>query len=55
MTGVELEIVPGPSPDERAAIEAALVQLLDGEAAPPNAWWQAGVLEAVASDEPDAA
>ena len=44
----ELEITPEPSADERAAIEAAVAKLLDGdqEDAVPGAWWQACIVEA---------
>jgi hypothetical protein len=48
---VELEITPEPSPDERAAIEAAVAALLDGNAKPQSAWWHAGLPDA--SDDDD--
>ncbi len=45
--GVTFEITPEPTPDERAAIEAALAPLLAGGTTPTSAWWRAGILEAV--------
>jgi hypothetical protein len=54
MTGrPELEITPEPSPDERAAIEAAVAEVLNGESETRGAWWRAGVLDAADDDEPD--
>jgi len=44
---VELEIRPEPTPEERAAIVAALAELLRQEADGHGAWWEAGVREAV--------
>jgi hypothetical protein len=44
-----VEISPEPSPDERAAIEAALAELAE-EGQPLSAWWQAGV-DGAADDE----
>ena len=43
-----LEITPEPTPEERAAIEAAVAQALDGQpgGSAPAAWWEAGVREA---------
>ena len=35
---MELEITPEPSPDERAAIEAALSELLSESEQTPGAW-----------------
>jgi hypothetical protein len=46
----EIEITPEPSPEERAAIEAAVGSLL-GNRSEASAWWRAGVLES--SEEPD--
>ena len=54
MTVVELEITPDPTPAERAAIEAAVAELLAEEATPASPWWEAGVLDAVESDEAEA-
>lgn len=45
---MEHEIKPEPSPEERAAILAALERLLDGDAGPQayrSAWREAGVRE----------
>ena len=53
MTGVELDITPEPTPEERAAIGAALGSLLAREAVPPSTWWRAGVTESVEGDEQD--
>ena len=47
-TRSELEITPEPTAEERAAIEAAIAELLDGrgaEATLAAAWWRAGILE----------
>ena len=46
----EMEITPEPSPEERAAIEAAVASLL-GNHSEASAWWRAGVLES--TEEPD--
>jgi hypothetical protein len=46
----EIEITPEPSPEERAAIEAAVASLL-GNRLEASAWWRAGVLES--TEEPD--
>jgi hypothetical protein len=45
---IELEITPEPSPDERAAIEAALNGLtFDGHGSEVgDAWWRAGLCDA---------
>jgi hypothetical protein len=45
--GTEIEITPEPTPEERAAIVAALDQLAADEAAGPGAWWEAGLRENV--------
>jgi hypothetical protein len=49
-----LEITPEPTAEERAAIEAAIARLLDGEQidAVPGAWWQAGIVEATEESDP---
>jgi hypothetical protein len=49
---VSFEITPEPSPEERAAIEAALERLSGPDVRTP-AWWQAGVQES--TDDLDAA
>jgi len=43
---MELEITPEPSPEERAAIEAAVAELLARPDHTRGAWWEAGVVEA---------
>jgi len=45
--GTEIEITPEPTPEERAAIVAALDQLATEEACGPGAWWEAGVRDNV--------
>jgi hypothetical protein len=52
MSGLELEITPEPSPEERAAIELALAGRLTDEAGAASAWWRAGALEAVEDEYP---
>jgi hypothetical protein len=52
LKGVELEITPEPTPEERAAIVAALEQLQAEEEHGPGAWWEAGLRESV-EDEPE--
>jgi len=47
---VELEITPEPTPEERAAIVAA-IEALEAEAARGRgAWWEAGLRENVEDD-----
>ncbi len=48
----ELEITPEPTPEERAAIETAVAELLTRESERPSAWWRAGV-DPDADDEPE--
>ena len=48
---MNVEITPEPSPEERAAILAAVEQLLAEEAREPDAWWQAGVRENLEPEE----
>jgi hypothetical protein len=50
VTAPEIEITPEPSPEERAAIEAAVASL-HGNHSEPSPWWRAGVLES--TEEPD--
>jgi hypothetical protein len=45
---VELEITPEPTPDERAAIEAAVAEVLARDSTGVNPWWQDG---SVAADD----
>jgi hypothetical protein len=47
--GTHIEITPEPTPEERAAIEAALEQAEADEA--QSAWWEAGLRESVEDDE----
>ena len=47
---VELEITPEPTPEERAAIQAALAELLGALSRPRGAWWEAGVADAPDDD-----
>ncbi len=49
-TPPEIEIKPEPSPEERAAIEAAVASLL-GNHSEASPWWRAGVLES--TEDPD--
>ena len=49
--GTHIEITPEPTPEERAAIAAALEQLAAVEACGPGAWWEAGLRESVDDDE----
>jgi hypothetical protein len=48
--GTDIEITPEPSPEERAAIVAALEQLQAEEIRGPGAWWEAGLRESVEDD-----
>jgi hypothetical protein len=53
---VEPEIRPEPSPEERAAILAALERLLDGDSGPSayrSAWRDAGVRENLDDSDDD--
>lgn len=47
---MELEITPEPTPEERAAIVAALEALAAEERRGPGAWWEAGLRENVEDD-----
>ena len=44
---VELRWTPEPTPDEREALERALLRLLAEPDDPRGAWWRAGVEESV--------
>ncbi len=48
---MNVEITPEPTPEERAAILAALERLRAEEAQGPGAWWEAGVRENLDGDE----
>jgi len=50
-TGVDVEITPEPTPEERAAIVAALTQVQVDDARGPGPWWEAGLRESVGDDE----
>lgn len=50
--GTDIEITPEPTPEERAAILAALEQVEADDALGPGAWWEAGLRENV-EDEPE--
>jgi hypothetical protein len=47
---VSVEITPEPTPEERAAIVAALRQLRAEQERGPGAWWEAGLRENVLDD-----
>ncbi len=47
---MELEITPEPTPEERAAIVAALAELDAEQTQGPGAWWEAGLRENVEDD-----
>ena len=47
---VELEITPEPTPEERAAIVAAIEALDAEQTREPGAWWEAGLRENVEDD-----
>ena len=48
--GVEVEITPEPTPEERAAIVAAVEQLQADEDHCPGAWWETGLRENVGEE-----
>ncbi len=48
----ELVIVPEPTSEERAAIEAALRSPAAQGGDRPNHWWEAGVRESVGAGDP---
>ncbi len=51
--GSELEIVPEPSAEERAAVEAALRALAARREGDSSPWWEAGVREGVGDADQD--
>jgi len=53
LSGVNVEITPEPTPEERAAILAALEQVRAAEARGPGAWWEAGLRESVGDEDDD--
>jgi hypothetical protein len=48
-----MEVSPEPTPEERAAILAALERLLAEEERGPGRWWEAGLRESVEGEEDD--
>ena len=50
---MNVEITPEPTPEERAAILAALEQVRAAEARGPGAWWEAGLRESVGDEDDD--
>jgi len=48
----ELVIVPEPTSEERAAIEAALRSRAGQGGGRPGPWWEAGVRESVGAGDP---
>ena len=51
--GNHFEITPEPTPEERAAILAALDQIRAEEERRPGAWWAAGLRESVFEEPED--
>ena len=49
--GTRFEIEPEPTPEERAAILAALARVQAEQERAPGRWWEAGVAENVSVDE----
>jgi hypothetical protein len=49
--GTDIEITPEPTPEERAAILAALEQLRAEEERGPGRWWEAGLRESVEDED----
>lgn len=47
----EIEIIPEPTSEERAAIEAVLAPSVAEPSAERGAWWRAGVADDSADDE----
>ena len=50
---MDAEITPEPTPEERAAILAALERLRAEEERGPGAWWEAGLRESVEEETDD--
>jgi hypothetical protein len=48
--GMNLEIEPEPTPEEREALERALASLPHEAADPRGAWWREGVRENVSPE-----
>jgi hypothetical protein len=52
--GTRIEITPEPTPEERAAILAALDRIrAEDERGRPGAWWEAGLRESVLEEADD--
>ena len=51
--GTRIEITPEPTPEERAAILAALVRIRAEDERGPGAWWEAGLRESVLGEAED--
>jgi hypothetical protein len=51
--GTRIEITPEPTPEERAAILAALDRIRAEDERGPGAWWEAGLRESVLEDAED--
>jgi hypothetical protein len=49
--GTDIEITPEATPEEHAAILAALARLAAEEAHGPGRWWEAGARESVEDEE----
>jgi hypothetical protein len=49
--GTQIEITPEPTPEERAAILAALDQLESDRTSAPGPWWEAGLRESVEDED----
>ena len=48
---MDVEITPDPSPEEFAAIVAALEQLQAEDERGPGAWWEAGLRDSIGADD----
>jgi hypothetical protein len=51
--GTHVEITPEPTPEERAAILAALDRIRAEDERGPGAWWEAGLRESVLGEAED--
>jgi hypothetical protein len=51
--GTHIEITPEPTPEERAAILAALDLIRAEDERGPGAWWEAGLPESVLEEAED--
>jgi hypothetical protein len=51
--GTHIEITPEPTPEERAAILAALDRIRAEDERGPGAWWEAGLRESVLEEAED--